>query len=112
MCRARNLFSGVVLFSLAVLFLMAERAAHAESVQFFGVVTTINTDKSHFMISDPRSGKRVLVSVTEETTFLENGKEKTVEDIEVGRPVIVDFEESGNENIAYQFIFQSTTDGE
>ena len=99
---------GLIFLATVLVLVVTGSAITAGSDQYFGVLVKVDTSNSYIVVMDPRSGSRFRFSITEKTVFVENEERKNVEDLEIGTPVIVEYDLSGENYVAHRVLIQQT----
>jgi hypothetical protein len=94
----------LLLCSVALGALLANKSAHAEPDQFFGILLSLDTHNLSLQIRDPRSGAFFTASFTDQTTFTDGEEELALKDVPVGAPVIVDYIRENNQNTVHLIV--------
>jgi len=74
--------------------------------QYPGVVVKVDTGNSYIVVMNPKTGGRFRFTITEKTDVTENEDFKNITDLVPGTPVIVDYEQSGEQYTARRISIQ------
>ena len=97
---------GLILSAALFVLLMPDHLVWAGLDQYPGVVVKVDTGNSYIVVMNPKTGGRFRFTITEKTDVTENEDFKNITDLVPGTPVIVDYEQSGENYIARRIVIQ------
>jgi hypothetical protein len=99
--------TGLILTAFFITAVILSPPALAKMEQYPGVVLKLDLGGSYLIVMNPRTGGRLRFSLTEETIVTEREEERAMSDLTPGTPVTVDYEQSGDRNVARHIFIQS-----
>ncbi len=101
---------GFILLATLFVLLIPNSPVLAGLDQYPGVVVKVDTGNSYIVVMNPSTGGRLRFSITEKTAVMENEDFKDITDLVPGTPVIVDYEQSGEQYTARRISIQPASD--
>ncbi len=102
--------AGLIFLATLLVLVVTGSAITAGSDQYFGVLVKVDISNSYIVVMDPRSGSRFHFQVTDQTAVMEREEKKEMTDLEVGTPVIIEYDLSGEDYIAHRVLIQQTVE--